>query len=285
MTWRYRDPRQCWREVLLESCRVGAPRRRRTVELAIDGPCEPLRIADAGFHPNRWVSFCDDYLGGGPEFEDFLASGARQFIFHNWGGHKKGGCLTKIDLRRRVLWSRASNWIPTGILDLKLLNVVMRRTGLTGFSWVIDDLNVDPFTASASVDFPREPLDRESDWLRRARAVVSGDAGVKLLGRHQKALRRHDNPLDTDESEIHDRFVHFTPEDVARLAGTSGRRVRNYLRAASGRLRGAGYAWSSSDHPEAAALLAEFGLGRIDVAAVATERARLGRRTRKEKTQ
>lgn len=278
---RYSDPRTCWRELLLEVCRDGALRRHTPHDLWISGPCEPLRIADAGFHPNRWVAFCDDYLGGGPEFEDFLSSGARQFIFHNWGGHTKGGCLTKIDLRRRILWSRASNWIPTGILDLKLLNVVMRRTGLTGFRWSIEDLNVDVFTASASVDFPREPLSRESEWLRRARAVVNGESGVKLLGKHKKALRRHENPLDTDESEIHDCFIHFTPEDVARLAHTSGRRVRNYLRAASGRLRGAGYAWSSPDHPEAAALLAEFGLGRIDVSTVAIERARIGRRVRR----
>jgi len=222
------------------------------------------------------VSFCDDYLAGGPEFENFLASGGRRYIFHNWGGHRRGGCLTRLDLDRRLLVSRASNWVPTGILDLKLVNMVMLRTGVRDLVWRVDDLNVDAFTSSASVDFPESG---GSTWYAKARAVVDGTSGVKLLGRHAKSVKRHLNPIDTDESEIDRSFIHFTPEDVAHLARTSGRRVRNYLRAASGRLRGAGYAWSSAHHPEAAELLAEFEIAEIDVERVAMDRAIRGSRS------
>lgn len=272
---RYSDPRSCWRELLLETCRIGPPRRHSTIELVIDGPCETVRIADAGFHPNRWVAFCDDYLAGGPEFEDFLSCGGLRYRFYNWGGHRKGGCLTRLDLGQRLLISRASNWVPTGILDLKLVNMTMRRTGVRRLTWRIEDLNVDPFMASASVDFPSVG---ESVWYQRARSIVDGTSRVKLLGCHEKALRRHLKPLDTDESEIEESFIHFTPEDVARLAKTSGRSVRNFLRAHSGRLRGAGYAWNSTSSPEAKALLSQFGLTDVDIPKVAMSRAQLGRR-------
>lgn len=132
-------------ESLVADALAGRPHPRRTTarfELSELGP--PMLLAWGGFYPSRWVAFCDDYLDGGPAMDEWLRDPRRPLEFANGAGHRRDSCLTRLTHHRGLLTleSRACNLVPTGVLDLKMLQMAWRRLEAREAPWVVSDLQL-----------------------------------------------------------------------------------------------------------------------------------------------
>lgn len=253
--------------------------KTKAAAFAFDEPSDNILIQHAGFYPNRWVGFCDDYFGGGPPLDEWLKNPRELFVFTNKAHHTKGSCLTMMQVvdGQLNLHSRASNWVPTGILDLKLLNMCFRRLEVSNAVWIIDDLQLDPMSVAGYHRFGE--MTGTSDFYKTARRVLDEtphellDKRVPgMLGRHKKAIRRGRQTLTTDESRI-DAFTLVIPRDFAWAATRHTR--EQWVTKQVGR-RGYGeYQWDRLDYPELEPVVARLPPG-MTIEQMATRRAARG---------
>lgn len=275
-------PHELYHEVIQQAFDGGISPKIRTRHMAhrsftLDEPSDNILIQHAGFYPNRWVGFCDDYLGGGPLLDEWLKNPSELFLFSNQAHHTRGSCLTAMRVvdGQLNLHSRASNWVPTGILDLKLLNMCFRRLGTSRAVWVIDDLQLDPLSVAGYHRFGE--MTGTSDFYKTARRVLDEtphellDKKVPgMLGRHKKAVRRGRRVLTTDESRIN-AFTLAIPRDFAWAGHTREQWVTKQVER-----RGYGeYQWDHLDYPELKPILARLPPG-VTIEGMAIRRAARG---------
>jgi hypothetical protein len=187
---------------------LGSP-GKRPLELRFTFPGAEIDIHNAGFTPRRWVKYCDFYLKGGPVFEEFLKrKGTYSFV--NAAGHKKGACLNSVSIERScvIVKSRACLFAPTGILDFKLMSIIMKRLNLP-LIWHIDEINF-------SLDFMGCLSHRVSKnqyptfWERFRHNTVSS------FLRHRRMTKLHRT---RNESEIKNHLVFLTLRDLSWMYG------------------------------------------------------------------
>lgn len=214
-------PIDLYHSLIADVCLRGAPERRTPVTLEIDDVGEPLRLASVGFYPNRWVKYCDDYLGSGPSYDRWLDRPREcSYEFSNAAHHARGSCVTSISLHSSTvrLRSRACLLVPVGLLDLRLIQLTMRRLGVRRAQWIVDDLQIDPVTLGSYDRY--DELPRVSDVARRGDAFVARVSDAQLdkrvpgvLGRHKKAIRRIRQRIESDERHVADAFTYATPRE------------------------------------------------------------------------
>lgn len=268
--------------VLAECLTSRPPPRRRRVEIALDDPGPPVEIRAAGFYPSRWVAYCDDYLGGGPLMDDWLADPAEPLQFLNGAAHRLGPCVERLSASggRLTLESRACSLVPTGLLDLKLLQMAWMRLGLTSALWVVEDLSVDPLSVPGYAGWRGLLPAAPSAFARRALAAADGTSDEALdkrrpgmLGRHKKAVRRDRAPIQTDESRIASSFTFAVPRDF--VWESAGAVRESWITRATGRKGYGEYQWNHLDYEELAPVLARMPR-RPDLRAMASRRAARG---------
>ncbi len=173
-------------------------------------PGNHLWISHAGFTARRWVTYCDQYLKGGPAFERYLSSGKGTWRFDNDAGHTKGACLTSMTIERKrvVLKSRALLFAPTGVLDFKLANMVGNQLGLP-VEWEVDQMNVTrEFLVSVAHLLPK----KKTPWLSKFWDLYERGRDTKFA-RH--AAQYHDASKVKSETVIRDHFTFSIMRDFS----------------------------------------------------------------------
>lgn len=258
----------------------GPPPRRTPLTLRADEPGPPPKLAWSGFYPNRWVAYCDDYLGGGPVMDAWLRRPRATLLFENGAHHTRGACVTSLVVRAGALHlhSRACNWVPVGVLDLKLLWMAWTRLGVSRAEWVVDDVAFDPATV---ISYHRwRSLGGGSRFRERALAVADDTPAEMLdkrragmLGRHKKAVRRSRALVVSDESHIADAFTLAVPRDFVWESGGAIR--ESWVTRVVGR-RGYGeYQWSSLAAEDLRPVISRLGHS-PEIVALARRRASRG---------
>lgn len=259
-------PMQLYETVIAQCLSEGPPRRRTTVRFEMDEPGEAPLIQWSGFYPNRWVGYCDDYLGGGPVMDEWLRDPGQPLLFENGAHHTKGACIRSLTHSRGVLTleSRACNWVPVGILDLKLLWMVWRRLGARRALWVVDDLATDPATVISYHRWRSLLTANQSEFATRSIRILEETPPEALdkhrpgmLGRHKKAVRRGREAVVADESRIADAFTFAVPRDF--VWESEGALRESWVTRAVGK-RGYGeYQWDRLDYQELEPVLRRLG--------------------------
>lgn len=269
-----------YNQVILNALAAPEPGPYRDVLLTAYCPSLEVTLGEVGFNPNRWLTYLDNYFHGGLLLADslqafqsisrFRAGKAEALIdcsnlpgLHTWGK-----CILALTLNAKLgvtLHARTIDWVPTGLLDLRLAATVAQTLGLPRVTLMVSSLRLTAHKLAPYLVRKKLPFQHLNTPLAlEVKKFLNSNHSTLRFAQSRRSATRLAQPKDYQEEGLFFPWVKATANDLACSVDIPGPNFRNFLRRSLGlsnqRSGGTFYAWHSLELPEVEAARRHFGI-------------------------